>query len=224
MLPPPPATEAQPRRAIDWALALTANTALSPQRYERQLLEHYRLGELTLDEVIGLLEASQYHVLYRSHATAPFSEGQLQDLLATARTFNAAHRLTGLLLYDQGRFVQVLEGPEAAVRALYARIQRDPRHQHVVTVSEGPGPPGRRFGDWGMAFGREAGPAVARAFDTVLAHDPAPGTAPDPALLLALLQAFGVTPEPRSPEERGLPLGDAGLPAPGIDRRAKWTS
>jgi hypothetical protein len=47
--------------------------------------------------------------------------------------------------------VQVLEGPEAAVRALYACIRQAPRHSHVVTVSEGPGP-GRRFGAWGRGL------------------------------------------------------------------------
>ncbi|WP_230688410.1 BLUF domain-containing protein [Hymenobacter jeongseonensis] len=191
------ATEAQQRRAADWVQTLTANTDPSSQRYERQLMEHYRLGELTIDEVMNLLDVSQYHVLYRSLATQPFTETQLEDLLASARPFNAANQLTGLLLYSEGRFVQVLEGPEAAVRALYARIQQDPRHNHVVTVSEGPGP-GRRFGEWGMAFGRVAGPAVVRAFDTVLAQDPVPGTPTDSALLLALLQAFGVKQETRA--------------------------
>ncbi|SFQ32191.1 Sensors of blue-light using FAD [Hymenobacter arizonensis] len=186
-------------------MTLTANTELTPQRYERQLLQHYQRGELTIDEVIGLLDASQYHVLYRSHATKPFTDAQLEDLLASARPFNAANQLTGLLLYNDSRFVQVLEGPEAAVRALYARIQQDPRHTSVVTVSEGPGP-GRRFGEWGMAFGRVAGPAVTQAFDTVLAQDPVPGTVTDSALLLELLQAFGVTQETRAAEEPEFPL------------------
>jgi hypothetical protein len=205
MLYPSFATEDQRRQAVDWVLALTADTSLAPQRYERQLLEHYRLGELTIDEVVGLLDTSQYHVLYRSHATVPFTDAQLEDLLASARPYNAANQLTGLLLYNDSRFVQVLEGPEAAVRALYARIQQDPRHTHIVTVSEGPGP-GRRFGEWGMAFGRVAGPAVTRAFDTVLAQDPAPGTVTDSSLLLALLQAFGVTEEKQDMGETQLSL------------------
>ena len=200
MLHPPLVTEAQRQRAVDWVLTLTANTGLAPSRYERQLLEHYRLGELSIDEVLGLLEASHYHVLYRSHATAPSSERALADLLAAARPYNAAQQITGLLLYHDRRFVQVLEGPEAAVRALYARIRQDPRHSHVVTVSEGPGP-GRRFGAWGMAFGRVAGPAVVRAFDTVLAQDHVPGSPPDSTLLLALLQAFGITQE-NTPDEQ----------------------
>jgi hypothetical protein len=192
----PLATDAQRYPVANPILRFTPPTVGPPARYERQLLEHCRLGELTLGQVGDLLDASQYHVLYRSHATVTFTEMQVQELLAKARLYNNTHQLTGLLLYDEGRFVQVLEGPESEVRALYARIQQDPRHA-VVTVSEGPGP-GRRFGDWGMAFGRAAGPAVARAFDTVLAHDPTPGTATNPALLLALLQAFGVTQEPKS--------------------------
>jgi hypothetical protein len=46
-----------------------------------------------------------------------------------------------------------------------------------------------------MAFGRVAGPAVVRAFDTVLAQDYVPGSLPDNSLLLALLEAFGITQE-----------------------------
>lgn len=38
------------------------------------------------------------------------------------------------------------------VRALYARIQQDPRHEQVVTLCQGPGPH-RRFADWRRGFG-----------------------------------------------------------------------
>jgi len=44
-------------------------------------------------------------------------------LLESSRRYNADHHITGLLLYSAGRYVQVLGGPEAAVRMLYDRIQ-----------------------------------------------------------------------------------------------------
>ena len=138
-----------------------------------------------------------YQILYRSRATQPFSEAQLQELLARSRTHNAKLHVSGLLLYKDGRFVQVLEGPEEAVRALYARIQYDPRHSQVVTVREGPCPQ-RRFAEWTMGLGRVAGPAVVRALDTVLTQELAPNIE-DP-LLLALLQVFNI--------ERNKVMGD----------------
>lgn len=184
-------TEAYRSRAVAWAVALTADTPLAPRRYERQLLTQYQQGTLTIDQVTELLDASVYQVLYRSRATCPLNEAQIQHLLEKSRRHNAGQGISGLLLYSDGRFVQALEGPEDAVRTLYAKIQQDARHSQVVTVSEGPGP-ARRFAEWSMGLGHVASPAVVRALETVLAQESEPGTSPDDSLLQALLQAFGV--------------------------------
>ncbi|HEX8658114.1 MAG TPA: BLUF domain-containing protein, partial [Hymenobacter sp.] len=121
------------------------------------------------------------------------TEAQLCELLEQSRRHNAAAGITGLLLYSDGRYVQVLEGPRDKVRALYARIRKDPRHSHLVTICEGPGPT-RWFTQWSMGLGYVAKPAAARALDTMLAQDVDPNTEVDYSLLRALLQAFGVTP------------------------------
>jgi hypothetical protein len=76
----------------------------------------------------------------------------LQDLLVWSRSYNAQRGLTGLLLYSETQFVQVIEGDESAVRHLYDRIRQDGRHHHVTTLSEGP-EPHRWFADWQMAAG-----------------------------------------------------------------------
>jgi hypothetical protein len=145
-------SEAARRRAVAWAIAVLAETPLAPKRYELLLLERYQVGALTLDQVSQLLEQSVYHVLYRSQATYFPNEAQLQDLLEWSRTYNAHHAITGLLLYSEGQFLQLVEGPEAQIHRLYDRIQQDVRHQHVLTLSEGPGPQ-RWFTDWHMALG-----------------------------------------------------------------------
>ncbi|OGX88669.1 hypothetical protein BEN48_08580 [Hymenobacter glacialis] len=155
------------------------------------MLARYQRQEVSCEQVLKLLDASPYHVLYRSHATRLLTEAQLQEMLAAARSYNIRHHLTGLLLHSNGCFVQVLEGPKAEVQALYARIQRDGRHTHVVTVSEGHGPK-RRFGNWEMALGRVAGSAVVRAFETVLLQEEASDAPASDRLLSALLQAFNV--------------------------------
>lgn len=191
MVDPPHLQEAARRRAVTAAIALTANTPLAPKRYERQLLARYQTGELTIDEVIALLDNSTYHVFYRSRATqAPTVEADLQALLEWSRTYNAHHHLTGLLLYSDGHFVQLIEGPEVAVRALYACIQQDTRHTQVVTLSDGPGPQ-RWFADWHMAFGQVNAPDLHQVLGAV--EDQAPQLAPitDPHLQ-TLLHAFGL--------------------------------
>ncbi|UOQ74109.1 BLUF domain-containing protein [Hymenobacter cellulosilyticus] len=182
-------TEAQRQRAVAWAVSMTTNTSLAPRRYERHLLENYQRGHLTLDEVLHLLDTSIYQLLYRSQAVGPMAEQHLQQLLEWSRAYNAQHRITGLLLYSEGHFVQVLEGPQEEVRTLYARIQQDVRHQRIVTIGEGPEPV-RRFADWSMGFGHVA----ATDIDVVLQATPIPFPSPDvqEEHIQALLQAFGV--------------------------------
>jgi hypothetical protein len=178
-------TEEQRRKAVNVAIALTANTPLAPQRYERELLTRYQAGELTLADVEARLAASVYHVAYRSHTGQFPTQVLLHELLEQSRAYNEAHDLTGVLLYSAGQFVQVLEGGEAEVRAVYARIQRDPRHTDVLTLSQGPGPK-RRFADWRMAFTTVAPTELDAALGAV-ARQRAPH-------LRALLELVGVPP------------------------------
>jgi hypothetical protein len=185
---PEPLSHEQHRRLVAMAVALTAGTPQAPDAYERRLLGEFERGELSLNQLSVMLDQRVHQVLYHSRATAPLPETELRDLLTRARAYNAAHGISGLLLYSDGCFVQVLEGDEAAVKDVYARIQRDPRHQVVVTVREGLGP--RRFADWGMGFGYVGSAELHRA----LAALDAPGPFHTPAVsdpqLLALLDAF----------------------------------
>ena len=145
-------TEAQRRRAIAWAIALTADTPLEPDHYEADLLEDYALGTLTLDQVLEKLDNRVQHVLYRSRATQPLTAGQLTDLLEESRLWNEQHQITGLLCYSaSGHFVQLLEGSALNVNALFARIRGDSRHYQVLALSE-LATDTRWFPDWKMAF------------------------------------------------------------------------
>jgi hypothetical protein len=76
------------------------------------------------------------------------------DCLAIQRKssiYNSLIDVTGLLLFNSRRFVQVLEGREDVVRDLYARISSDPRHHGMVILGE-EHVPERQFGQWAMAF------------------------------------------------------------------------
>lgn len=92
-----------------------------------------------------------FHLLYVSAASEPFGKAQLLELLEKSRANNARLGVTGMLLYKDGDFMQLLEGEEATVRALFDRISRDPRHQHsFIVLEEEVGE--RLFGEWAMGF------------------------------------------------------------------------
>lgn len=93
------------------------------------------------------------HCIYASTATRDWGVEELAALLARARVCNAALGVTGMLLYDRGNFFQVLEGPEAVVERLYARIATDPRHHRVVEIIHEPIAQ-RSFSAWTMGFAR----------------------------------------------------------------------
>ena len=95
--------------------------------------------------------APLHHLVYQSQATTPLAETDLTRLLTQSRAFNAANGLTGVLLYSEGNVLQLLEGSEATIRAVFARIVQDPRHSQVIKLADGP-VPHRLFAQWSMGF------------------------------------------------------------------------
>ncbi len=92
-----------------------------------------------------------FHLGYASTETRPFSSEDLRGLLEQARSFNETVDITGLLLYRENSFFQVLEGDKKAVLELYHRIKGDPRHQRLEMLFEGDIET-REFTDWRMGF------------------------------------------------------------------------
>ena len=71
--------------------------------------------------------------------------------MAEAQAHNPQKGVTGVLCFSGGVFMQVLEGPTAAVQALLARIAADTRHQGLVTLDAGPLAT-RQFEAWSMGY------------------------------------------------------------------------
>lgn len=90
-------------------------------------------------------------LIYRSAAQTRFSPKELSELLVRARANNTQLGLTGMLLYDDGSFLQMLEGERDALFTLYARILVDPRHAGITRLLEREIDE-RQFGDWKMGF------------------------------------------------------------------------
>jgi hypothetical protein len=92
-------------------------------------------------------------ITYLSQASAPMSAEQLLALLMQCRTNNGARDITGMLLYGNGTFLQVLEGDDEVVDRLVETIAADPRHTGMrrlarKTIDR------RQYADWSMGFER----------------------------------------------------------------------
>ena len=94
-----------------------------------------------------------HQLLYVSSTAQQVSIGDLDDILTASRRNNEQMGVTGLLLSIDDGFLQILEGEERAVRALYARVANDPRHANVTVMLDRE-IPARAFPEWSMGFER----------------------------------------------------------------------
>lgn len=92
-----------------------------------------------------------YELAYASAARTLFTPPELSELLRVARRNNERAGVTGILLYHEGSFLQLLEGEQEQVEQIYERVRLDPRHWRVSVVRQGPVPE-RRFSSWSMGF------------------------------------------------------------------------
>lgn len=90
-------------------------------------------------------------LIYISKAVRPMNEDDLMHILKTSRLRNRMLGITGLLLYRDGLFVQVLEGEHKTVDKLFELVVTDSRHTDVIRVYEGRINQ-RVYGDWSMSF------------------------------------------------------------------------
>lgn len=91
------------------------------------------------------------HCIYTSSPVEGIDRSELDTILAEARANNRRLGVSGMLLFDDGSFFQVLEGPREVVEPLFDKIKQDERHQHVVrlvkeSIEE------RDFANWTMGI------------------------------------------------------------------------
>ena len=94
-------------------------------------------------------------ILYQStnliRSDSPAFFWTIATLLSECLARNARCGITGALMFGDGRFLQVLEGPEDAIDAIFMRINCDCRHQNVRLLSRTHSDK-RLFAAWTMAF------------------------------------------------------------------------
>ena len=105
-----------------------------------------------------------YRLVYTSRNLLQGSNKEIAEavagILATSQHNNVRVGVTGALMFNQGAFAQVLEGPRRAVEATFERIQRDSRHGDVTVLQCGiiDAP---CFPNWSMAFVGQSEAALA---------------------------------------------------------------
>jgi hypothetical protein len=90
---------------------------------------------------------------YTSRARLDLDDGDLAAIHDTARHLNALDGMSGLLLFDGARFLQIVEGAEDAVDNLVERLRMDPRHS-AFEVRDERYVEQRSFADWSMEMVR----------------------------------------------------------------------
>ncbi|WP_309608789.1 BLUF domain-containing protein [Flavobacterium sp.] len=92
-----------------------------------------------------------FRVIYLSSATKLLSNDELSFLLRNAKIKNRKNNITGLLLYIDGDFLQVIEGEKKDVLNLFELIKIDERNRSIITVFSDDVDK-RQFPNWLMGF------------------------------------------------------------------------
>lgn len=95
--------------------------------------------------------AELIHCIYASALSPNVTDAEIAALLERAREKNSRLGLTGMLVFCDESFFQVLEGPEDVVDGLYEIIEADQRHCHITKVIR-ESIDHRHFEEWTMGF------------------------------------------------------------------------
>ncbi len=92
-----------------------------------------------------------FQLTYSSVASRGISVKDIENIIAEAKQFNTANNITGCLIYNNGYFLQILEGDKEIVMTLLNKIRLDDRNDHLSILSEDQSN-FRIFKDWAMAY------------------------------------------------------------------------
>ena len=94
---------------------------------------------------------SLHRIIYLSRAADNLSIEEVKQLWIKAKSNNEKTNVTGILLYIDGDFLQILEGEKEIVQNLFELIKIDKRHKSIITVYNNTIEK-LEFPNWSMAF------------------------------------------------------------------------
>lgn len=80
----------------------------------------------------------RHAIAYVSTANSKLNEEDVAILFEQVNKFNAHNDLTGVLLYAETNFFQLIEGEEEVVKSLYSQIEKDLRHKDIIKFVDKP--------------------------------------------------------------------------------------
>lgn len=92
-----------------------------------------------------------HRIIYLSSGQKDLTLLDVNVILKNAKAYNKSKNITGVLLYLDKNFIQVLEGTKDDVINLYEKIQLDNRHKNIIKVIEDT-INRRQFEEWDMGF------------------------------------------------------------------------
>ncbi|NER18311.1 BLUF domain-containing protein [Spongiivirga citrea] len=92
-----------------------------------------------------------HSLCYFSTADSSLGTNDFEELFEYVVTKNTSQEITGVLVYGQGNFMQIMEGPKKKIISIFNRIKEDNRHHNVIKVIE-KDYPDRIFGKYDYGF------------------------------------------------------------------------
>ena len=80
----------------------------------------------------------RHAISYVSTASSHLEDSEIEKILHRSEKYNNKEDLTGLLLYSEGNFFQILEGEKEKTQSLFNKIQKDNRHKNIIKLFERP--------------------------------------------------------------------------------------
>ena len=98
-------------------------------------------------------------LVYVSNRKSNCTESEIEKILASCKKNNPVLEITGVLLYSDTKFIQMVEGDSKVVTTLYDKIKLDNRHANCMMISYNPIAE-KSFPSWHMGARKIAGKDV----------------------------------------------------------------
>lgn len=80
----------------------------------------------------------RYAISYVSTANIDFHDQEIAEMMIKTSQFNFEEKITGILLYNERNFFQLIEGEKESIQNLYEKIEQDLRHNNIIKILEKP--------------------------------------------------------------------------------------
>lgn len=77
-------------------------------------------------------------IAYVSQISLSVSDKEIMELLENSQQNNIEKDISGVLLYSEGNFFQVIEGEEETINSLFEKIKADQRHENIILIFDRP--------------------------------------------------------------------------------------